>query len=118
MQFSLPVGQYFAVLFLDGGYTIEKGPVLFSVIEEEVIKVTSLVKAGNAVTIEWQSKAGHEYDIYASNTMEGSPLSWESLAVAVPAEGDGTTSFTETLPADAPACRFYKVFEFETVSGE
>lgn len=118
MQFSLPVGQYYAVLFVDGNYTIEKGPILFNVVPEEVIKVTSLVKAGNAVTIEWQSKAGHEYDVYGSNTMDGPPLSWESLAVAVPAEGDGTTSFTETFAADVPVRRFYKVFEYETVSGE
>ncbi len=118
MQFSLPVGQYYAVLFVDGNYTIEKGPILFNVVPEEIIKVTSLVKAGNAVTIEWQSKAGHEYDVYASSTMDGPPLSWESLAVAVPAEADGTTSFTETIPGDVPPCRFYKVYEFETVVGE
>ena len=118
MQFTLPVGQYFAALFVDGGYTIEKGPILFSVIEEPVIQVNSVVKAGNAVTIEWQSKAGHEYDVYASNTMEGAPLTWESLAVAVAAEGDGSTSYTETFSGEVPACRFYKVYEYETIVPE
>ena len=118
MQFTLPVGQYFAVLFVDGGYTIEKGPILFSVVDEINVKVNSVVRAGNGVTIEWQSKTGHEYDIYASNTMEGDPLTWESVAIAVPAESDGTTSYTETITGGLPASRFYKVFEYETISAE
>lgn len=118
MNFSLPVGNYFAVLLVDGGYTIEKGPILFTVVDEINVPVNSVVKSGNTVTIEWQSKPGHEYDVFASNTMEGDPLNWESLAVAVLAEGDGSTSYTETLPAEVPATRFYKVYEYETFTGE
>jgi hypothetical protein len=119
MSFNLPVGSYFAVLFVDEGYTIEQGPVLFQVVEpvEEVIPVLSVVKSGNAVTIEWRSKAGHEYDIYASDTLEGDPtIDWETVEFAWPTAGDGTTTYTETLVDPAPARRFYKIYEFEVAA--
>jgi hypothetical protein len=47
MFFTLPAGEYFAVLFVDEGYTIEQGPIRFSVAEpvEEPIKVVSHGKA-------------------------------------------------------------------------
>jgi hypothetical protein len=117
MSFILPAGDYFAVLFVDGGYTIEQGPVLFSVAEpvEEPIQVVSVARDGNAVTLTWESKAGRGYDIYASDTLEGDPLiDWELLEFSWPTAGDGTTSYTETLPAPAPARRFYKIYDFET----
>ncbi len=116
MQFNLPEGEYYAALFVDGGYVIEEGPILFSVIKEKLVKVNSVVKTGNTVTIEWQSAAGHEYDIYASDTMEGDPLqAWELLRFALPAEGDGATSFEEVLAEPVPAKRFYKVYQYEVI---
>lgn len=119
MSFTLPVGSYYAVLFVDEGYTIEQGPVLFQVVEpvDEVIPVLSVVKSGSSVTIEWKSKAGHEYDIYASDTLEGDPTTaWESVEFAWPTAGDGTTSYREALATPAPARRFYKIYEFEVAA--
>jgi hypothetical protein len=115
--FTLPAGEYYAVLFVDGGYTIEQGPILFSVADpvEEPIKVVSVTREGNAVTLTWDSLAGRVYDIYASDTLEGDPLNdWELLEFGWPTGGDGTTSYTETLAAPAPARRFYKIYDFVT----
>lgn len=116
MFFTLPAGEYFAVLFVDEEYTIEQGPVLFSVVEpvEEPIKVVSVAKEGNEVTIVWESEAGHEYDIYASDTLEGDPrVDWELVRFAWPTEGEDTTSYTETLADPVPARRFYMIYDFD-----
>ncbi|WP_035603319.1 hypothetical protein [Haloferula sp. BvORR071] len=119
MNFTLPVGNYYAVLFLDEEYTIEQGPIAFSVVEvppvEPTIKVGSITRTGNSVTVVWESKAGQQYDIYASETMAGAPkTTWEHVGTGLPSNGDGTTSFTETLPAPAPMRRFYKIYESAT----
>jgi len=116
MLFTLPAGEYYAVLFVDGDYTIEQGPIRFSVVQPvvEPIKVVSVVKAGDVVTLTWESKAGHEYDIYASATMDGDPVSdWELVRFGWPTEGDVTTSYTELLADPAPLRRFYKIYDFE-----
>ena len=123
MNFTMPAGDYYAVLFVDGGYTIEQGPIPFTVTEPVVvpgpIRVVSAQRstdagAGEQMTITWESKAGHEYEVYASATLEGDPeVDWEHVGVAVPSAGDGSTSFTEDLPEPTPARRFYKVYEFE-----
>lgn len=123
MQFTLPVGDYFAILFADGGYTIEQGPIYFTVadavIVDDTIRVTSLQRstdpvAGEQMAITWESKADHEYDIYASPTLEGDPQTdWTRVGFAVQAAG-ATTTFTEDLPEPTPARRFYKIYEFES----
>ena len=118
MNFTLPVGNYYAVLFLDEGYTIEQGPIAFSVVEpppvEPTIKVGSVTRTGNSVTLVCESQAGRQYDIYASGTMTGNPeTEWEHIGTDLPSAGDGTTSFTEVLTAPVPARRFYKVYDSE-----
>ena len=115
MNFTLPPGDYYAILFVDEGYTIEQGPIAFTVVTPPaVFKVVSTVRSADSVTIEWNSSANREYDIYASDTLEGDPeADWDRIGTAVPSAGDGTTTFTEELPAPAPARRFYRVYEVE-----
>ena len=115
MNFTLPAGNYYAVLFVDEGYTIEQGPVAFSVVDPLLdLKVVSIQRTGNSVTIEWQSNAGRQYDIYASDTLEADPeTNWDRIINAHPSAGSGTTTFTEELPDPAPVRRFYRVHELE-----
>ncbi len=115
MNFTLPPGNYYAVLFIDEGYTIEHGPVAFTVVEPEApLGVVSISRTGNSVTLEWKSEANLEYDIYASETLEGSPqTAWNRIRAALPSNGDGTTTFTEELPDPAPPRRFYRIYEVE-----
>jgi hypothetical protein len=121
MQFSgLGEGDYFVAMLLNDGYEIAQGPVIFSVtpapVDSEVIRVESIVRAGNNLTITWDSKAGFEYDIYASNTLEGNPRDdWEIVEFGFPTSGDGTTQYTEdlsTLPGGVPMRRFYVIYDF------
>lgn len=121
---GLGVGDYFAVLLLNDGYTLAQGPVMFSVNAapppaEEGIRVVSVDREGDELTLVWESRDGHDYDIYASDRLSGDPfLDWDLLETAWPSEGGGTTRFTEDLsllPGGAPARRFYRVFEYEIV---
>lgn len=116
MNFTLPAGNYYAVLFVDEGYTIEHGPVAFSVVDPlSELKVVSIQRTGNSVTIEWQSNAGRQYDIYASDTLVADPeTNWDRILNAHPSAGNGTTTFTEELPDPAPTRRFYRVYELES----
>jgi hypothetical protein len=104
------------VLLLNDGYELAQGPLMFSVVEpppvEEPIKVASIVKTANSVTLVWESKAGVAYDIYASSTLLGDPLvDWDKVSLALPSDGDDTTDFTETFESAAPNRRFYKIIE-------
>lgn len=123
MNFTMPAGDYYAVLFVDGGYNIEQGPIPFTVtppvVPEEPLRVLTIAKAtdpvaGEQLTITWASKSGVDYDIYASATLAGDPLvDWSKVGAAVPSAGDESTSFTEDLPEPTPAHRFYRVYEVE-----
>lgn len=116
MSFTLPVGNYYVALLLNDGYDLAQGPIMFSVVDpppvEEIIKVTSIAKTANAVTLVWDSKAGVTYDIYASNNLLGDPLvDWDKVSLALPSDGDDTTDFTEPFESSAPAHRFYRIYE-------
>lgn len=125
MEFTgLGAGEYFVVMLLNDGYELAQGPLLFEVTEApvvpEVIRVESVVRSGDDLTITWESKAGFEYDIYASDTLEGDPLfDWDVVEIAHPTEGDGTTSYTEdlsALPGGVPARRFFRIYDFEVIA--
>lgn len=86
-------------------------------------RVVAVDVTGGTVTIEWDSldNGTAVYDIYASETLAGDPVStWTLAAFGVPAAGT-TTSFTETqvgsgsgsqtLPSPMPVKRFYLVYE-------
>lgn len=118
MSFSgLPTGNYFACLLLNDGYTIAQGPVIFSVVDPPpaptIIRVLNVQRTGNQFTLEWESRTDRVYDIYASGDLQGDPLvDWTKIADDHPAEGDGSTSYTEDLGATAPPRRFYKIYEY------
>jgi hypothetical protein len=114
---GLAAGEYFAALLLNDAYDLAQGPLLFSVTPPppaiEIIPVVSIGKSGNAVTIVWKSKADHEYDIYASETLDGDPLdTWDEVEFAWPSDGADTTTYTETLATPHPPRRFYRIYEF------
>lgn len=116
MTFTLPLGSYYAVLLLDDAYEIAQGPLMFSVVEppavDETIKVISISKTANQVTLVWESKADVEYEIYASDDLKGDPLvDWDEVILALPSDGGETTVFTETFESDAPDRRFYRIYE-------
>lgn len=72
-----------------------------------VIGVLRDTDAGQ-VSIEWASEAGRTYTVEA--TPDLSTGSWSLLDEMVTAEGDGTTTFTESVAAEVPR-RFYRVRE-------
>ncbi|WP_367872315.1 hypothetical protein [Luteolibacter sp. Populi] len=117
MNFTLPAGNYYAVLFVDEDYIVEQGPIPFTVVTPPVdipFQVQSLQRTGNSITLTWGSLAGREYDVYASDTLEGDPeTAWDHVGIDIPSTGDGTTTFTEELPAPAPGRRFYRVYDSE-----
>ena len=116
MNFTLPVGTYYVSLLLNDGYEIAQGPLMFTVVEPppvvKPLQVTSITKDANGVTLVWNSKAGVNYNIYASNSLQGVPSQdWDKVSLALPSEGDDTTDFTETFESGAPARRFYQIEE-------
>jgi hypothetical protein len=116
MSFTLPVGNYYAVLLLNDGYELAQGPILFSVVTpppvDEPIKVTSIAKGANSVTLVWESKADVAYSIYGSDNLQGDPLvDWDEVSIALPSDGDDTTDFTENFVSGAPDRRFYRIYE-------
>jgi hypothetical protein len=118
MTFTMPVGNYYAVLLLNDGYTVAQGPLLFSVVTpppvDEPIKVISITKGANSVTLVWESKADVAYSIYGTDDLQGDPLvDWDEVSIELPSDGDGTTDFTETFESGAPSHRFYRIYEVE-----
>jgi hypothetical protein len=81
--------------------------------QTQLIRVLNTTGNGNQFSLEWESKTGYVYDIYASNDLPGNPLQdWTLIGDDFPAEGDGSTTFTESLGATPPARRFYRVYEY------
>ncbi|MEK7949687.1 hypothetical protein [Luteolibacter soli] len=116
MTFTMPVGNYYAVLLLNDGYVMAQGPLIFSVVSpppvEEPLQVTSITKTENAVTLVWKSKADVTYNVYASDHLQGDPLvDWDEVGTALPSDGDDTTEFTETFGSGTPTRRFYQIEE-------
>lgn len=115
---NLAPGEYFTALFLNDGYTFAQGPVLFTVLdtpaEPATLPVVSVKREGGQLILEWASLAGHVYDIYASENALGNPLlDWTLIADDLPAaEAGATTTFTDSLGANPPARRFYRIYEY------
>lgn len=106
MSFTLPAGNYYATLFLDNGYIIEQGPVMFSVVSLPAPEVR-IAKSGGEVTLSWNSVEGLIYDIFASDVLTPQPEETWTLIQADYPSGGATTTFTETLPSPEPPHRYY-----------
>jgi hypothetical protein len=111
----LPAGDYYVCLLLDDAYGIAQGPLVFSVMEPVVeppdFRVVKVERTGNQVTLEWESQPGLVYEIRASDSLAGDPLTeWTLVADDITADAGATTQFTEDLGASPPAQRFYRVF--------
>lgn len=122
MTFSgLPVGEYYAVMLLNDGYELAQGPLKFGVVTPpppgpSLMKVLEVSRDGDEFKVVWESREGFEYDVYASDTLDGDPLiDWNRVGFAIPAEVDGSTEFIEDLGVSTPERRFYQVFEYPSL---
>lgn len=109
---GLPPGEYYAVLFVDGNYTIEQGPVHFTVSAltrppVAPFAVTSSTRVGNSFSVTWNSEPGATYDVYASSDL----VNWDLIEDNKPSGGTSTTTTEDlsTLPNGVPAARYYRV---------
>jgi hypothetical protein len=109
VNFNLGAGQYYAVLFVDGAYDIEQGPIAFTVTSEPRAPfiVTAIERVGDTCSFTWNSATGAAYDIYASGDLD----TWQLIQAGHPSAG-ATTGFSEDLsllPGGVPPSRFYRV---------
>lgn len=109
---GLAPGEYFAILFVDGEYTIEQGPVYFTVSGdlppvETPPTITSFTRAGNICTIIWNSEADATYDLFATSDFS----EWTLIQENIPSGGASTTATEDlgTLPNGIPSQRFYRL---------
>lgn len=113
---GLAAGDYYICLFLNDGYQIAQGPLKFTVAvpqpDPEPIRVLEARRDGNQFILEWESRTGYTYDVYASPVLQGNPpVDWTPVATGLPADGDGSNSHTENLGVNPPERRFYVVRE-------
>ncbi|MGC4017595.1 MAG: hypothetical protein QM755_24230 [Luteolibacter sp.] len=106
---GLDPGDYYAVLFVDGGYIVEQGPIYFTISSDPVLPLTTRTFscAENLCTVTWDSQPGLVYKLYSSSDL----VNWSLVRDNIPSGGT-TTSATEdlgALVAGVPAARFYRV---------
>jgi len=107
---GLAPGQYYTVLFVDGNYTIEQGPIVFTVTGTTrplPLAVTSFSRFGDTCYLTWNSEPGATYDIFASDSLD----TWETIQANYPSTGT-ITNYSEDLdqlPDGPPAKRFYRI---------
>ncbi len=107
LQFSLPEGDYFAILYGDGGYSqIEQGPVRFTVAGEALqpFEVRELSWDAGDFAVFWNSVPGWRYDVQVSSNLQ----SWDTVLEAYVAEGAQSSAYI--LPG-AEGRRFVRVLE-------
>jgi len=105
MSFNPATGEYYAVLFTNGGYTIERGPIRFTVLPDQVkpLAVTGFGPDGGDMKLEWNSLPGVSYDVETSTDL----LEWHSEATGIRASGTASRAFMAPTPEDQS--RFYRV---------
>ena len=108
----LPEGDYFVVLLLNDGYTIEQGPVRFKVSQggRVPLKVTgvSYDQANQQVTLTWTSSPNKTYAVFYS---DDGKLSFDAdVDDSVVSAGD-TTSLTFANPSPGARKLFFRVSE-------
>ncbi len=72
LAFTPAPGEYYAVLFLNGGYVIEQGPIRFSVTDQAIKpeSIAGFVQEAGDFRIDWNSLPGVSYDVMTSSDLE------------------------------------------------
>lgn len=102
---NLPAGEYYAILFSNGGYVIERGPIRFTVVAGTIapLAVSSFGNDDGDVRLDWNSLPGVSYDVETSTDL----IHWTPEAGAIRARGLSTSVFMPPTPEDIQ--RFYRV---------
>lgn len=105
MSFNLPTGEYYIVIFTNGGYIIERGPIRITVLPEEIkpLAVTNFGTDNGDIRLDWNSLPGVCYDVQTSTDM----VHWDSEAEGIRARGTSSSAFIAPTPEDA--ARFWRV---------
>lgn len=105
MSFNPATGEYYAVLFTNGGYTIEQGPIRFTVLPDQIkpLAVTRFANDGEDMRLDWNSLPGLSYDVETSTDL----LEWHKEAESIRASGTSSSLFLAPTPEDAS--RFYRI---------
>ncbi|RYD22664.1 MAG: hypothetical protein EOP88_07255 [Verrucomicrobiaceae bacterium] len=105
MSFNLPAGEYYVVLFTNGGYTIEQGPIRFTVHPDAIqpLAVTNFGQDNGDMRLDWNSLPGVSYDVQTSTDM----IHWNSEAEGIRARGTASSLFIAPTPGDAS--RFWRI---------
>jgi hypothetical protein len=70
-------------------------------------QITSVTKSGNSLTLNWQSVAGHKYQVQYATSLPGAHASgWTNVGPQQTATG-ATTTYTDTTATSA--ARYYQV---------
>ncbi len=105
LGFNPAKGDYYAVLFSNSGYTIEQGPIRFTVIDEEIKKfaVSHFGPDGGDMRLDWNSLPGENYDVLSSSNL----IDWQNEVENIRATGVGSSVFMAPTPEDSQ--RFFRV---------
>lgn len=105
MSFNLPAGEYYVVLFTDGGYTIEQGPIRFTVHPDAIqpLAITSFGQDNGDMRLDWNALPGVSYDVQTSTDM----IHWNSEAEGIRSRGTTSSIFMAPTPEDPT--RFWRV---------
>lgn len=105
LVFDPAPGEYYAVLFTNSGYTIEQGPIRFSVIDGPLkpFTITSLTEDAGDSRLDWNSLAGVSYDVMTSTDLSN----WEPVAENVRAISNATSTFIQRDASDRQ--RFFMI---------
>lgn len=105
MSFNPAPGDYYAILFTNGGYVIEQGPIRFTVLPDALkpMAVTAFTADDGDMRLDWNSLPGVSYDIETSTDL----LHWQPEGEGVRARSTSSSAFLAPTPDDA--IRFWRV---------
>lgn len=111
--FDLPTGSYFAILFTDGGYTVDEGPIRFRVADGPIVAlaVDQMVIDDGDLRVRWNSVPGRLYAIYTTTNL-ADPASWTAHLTGIRATGVLTERHLDrTALPDRVFLRVYEIAE-------
>ena len=105
LGFTPAKGNYYALLFTDGGYTIEQGPIRFSVIDEEIkpFAISQILRDAGEVRLDWYSLPGENYDVLSSTNLSD----WHNDRENIRATSTNSSVFLAPKPNDPQ--RFFRI---------